>query len=169
MSDSRPPQNLSPQQGSIAQSLSRPPNPPGPNAPRPVIPSPMQNNPLTPPGPPPQAQPPKPVVDDDEPIELVEGEDEAPMNTSRIKAFGVAEMAHRSGNWKRQTSVNSTGAVRVRTFHGRLSDQGLEYLDNAINEWMDNTPNIEIKFVTSTVGLYDGKIKEPALILNIWY
>jgi hypothetical protein len=42
-------------------------------------------------------------------------------------------------------------------------------MDDKINEWLDGHPEIEIKNVTSTVGLYDGKIKEPALILNVWY
>ena len=62
-----------------------------------------------------------------------------------------------------------TGAVRMKSFHGRLSDNGLEYLDNSVNEWLDAHPEVEVKFVTSTVGLYDGKIKELALILNVWY
>ena len=33
-----------------------------------------------------------------------------------------------------------------------------------VNQWIDGHPEVEIKFVTSTVGLYEGKIKEPALI-----
>jgi hypothetical protein len=104
----------------------------------------------------------------DEPIELVD--DEAETATKKtIRSFGVAESKHRDQNWKRTSHITNTGAMRMRSFHGRLSEQGLEYLDHSVNEWLDGHPEIEVKFVTSTVGMFEGKIKEPALILNIWY
>ncbi|MGH7213451.1 MAG: hypothetical protein ACREIT_01525 [Tepidisphaeraceae bacterium] len=86
----------------------------------------------------------------------------------KIRAFGVAE-GHKAHEWKRQVNKTGAGAVRIRSFHGRLSDQGLDYMDDAINEWLEKHPEIEVKFVTSTVGLFDGKIKELAIILNVWY
>ena len=91
-------------------------------------------------------------------------------NASKIKAFGVgmSDKAHLT-KFNRQPTVNGFGACRVRTFHGRLSDEGLAYMDDKINEWLDTHPEIEVKFTTSTVGLYDGKMKEPALILNVWF
>jgi hypothetical protein len=88
---------------------------------------------------------------------------------NRIRAFGIAGASNTSADWKRPAHVNKTGAVRVRSFHGRLSDQGMEYLDHSVNEWLDKHPDIEVKFVTSNVGLFEGKLKEPALILNVWY
>jgi hypothetical protein len=45
----------------------------------------------------------------------------------------------------------------------------LEYLDNAVNEWLDANPDVEVKFVTPTVMTFEGKIREAALVLNIWY
>jgi hypothetical protein len=57
----------------------------------------------------------------------------------------------------------------VKTFHGKYSDQGMEHLDDVINEWLDNHPEVEVKFVTSTVNVFEGKIREPALVLNLWY
>jgi hypothetical protein len=71
--------------------------------------------------------------------------------------------------FKRKTNVLGTGAIRVKSFHGRLSEQGLDYLDHAINEWLDNHADIEIKNISSSVGMFDGKMKEPAVILNLWY
>lgn len=71
--------------------------------------------------------------------------------------------------WKRQTVINGTGACRVKSFRGKYSDQGLEHLDDTINEWLDAHPDVEIKFVTSTVDLFEGKVREPALVLNLWY
>ncbi len=102
----------------------------------------------------------------EEPIEL-EADDVAAPTKSKIVAFG--DVTHTTHNWKRPTHRNQTGAVRVRSFHCRLSEQGLDYMDHAINEWLENHPDIEIKFTSSVVGLFDGKIKEPALILNLWY
>jgi hypothetical protein len=107
----------------------------------------------------------RPVISE-EPIEL-EADDVAAPTKSKIVAFG--EVAHTSHSWKRPTHKNQTGAVRVRSFHCRLSEQGLEYMDHAINDWLENHPDIEIKFTSSVVGQFDGKIKEPALILNLWY
>jgi hypothetical protein len=45
----------------------------------------------------------------------------------------------------------------------------VEYLDQIINDWLEHHADIEIKFVTSTIGMWDGKLKEPTLILNVWY
>ena len=45
----------------------------------------------------------------------------------------------------------------------------MEYLDNAINEWLDANPDIEVKFVTPVVNVFEGKIRENALVLNVWY
>jgi hypothetical protein len=117
----------------------------------------------------------------EEPISLV---DEAPAPTpgpatagappaapapSKIQAFGVRALSHVNESFKRAPNLNKTGAVRVRSFHGRLSEQGLEFMDHLINEWLDNHADVEIKFVTSTTGIFDGKMKEPAVILNVWY
>jgi hypothetical protein len=110
-----------------------------------------------------------------EPITLVE--DHAATATAahmgppppkKILAFGPADV-HKKHDWKRIPHKSGTGAIRVRTFHGKYSEQGMEYLDNAINEWLDANPDIEIKFVTPTVSVFEGKIREPALVLNIWY
>jgi hypothetical protein len=38
-----------------------------------------------------------------------------------------------------------------------------------INEWLDDHPEIEVKFVTQTVHVFEGKIREPALVMNVWY
>ncbi|MGH7179563.1 MAG: hypothetical protein ACREJC_19465 [Tepidisphaeraceae bacterium] len=107
--------------------------------------------------------------DDSDPIALVDdGSEEAVPASKKIKAFGP-ESHRREHHWKRQAQVTGQGAVRVRSFHGKYSDQGMEYLDEAINEWLDNHPEVEVKFVTSTVAVFEGKIREPALVLNLWY
>jgi hypothetical protein len=104
-----------------------------------------------------------------EPIGLVdEGQADGPAKT--ITAVGgITSTSVRKSNWRRQPNLTHTGAVRLRTFHGKLSREGLEYLDNQVNEWLDAHPDVEIKNVTSTVGTFEGKIRELALVLNIWY
>ena len=87
----------------------------------------------------------------------------------KIVAFG-SDVAHASQRqWKRPLHSTGTGATRVKSFHGKYSEQGLEYLDNAINAWLDSNMDVEVKFVTSTVMTFEGKIREPALVLNVWY
>ena len=48
-------------------------------------------------------------------------------------------------------------------------DQGLEYLDDAINHFIDEHPEVDVKNVTTTIGMFDGKFKDFALIVNLWY
>ena len=108
----------------------------------------------------------------EEPLEL-EAE-EAPTSHSaephKSKIHGITSTAALAQHsYKRPTHYNKTGAVRMRTFHCRLSEQGVEYLDQIINDWLEAHPDIEVKFVTSTIGMWDGKLKEPTLILNVWY
>jgi hypothetical protein len=103
-----------------------------------------------------------------DPIGLVD-EAEDVDTASKIKAFGVAGIGGRRDRFQRTPINTGTGACRMRSFHGKLSDQGLEYLDNAVNEWLDLHPEVDVKFVTSTVGVFEGKIREPALVLNLWY
>ena len=123
----------------------------------------------------------KPLVDkvrlEDDPIELADDDVNAPpipgvkpgdSIAKKIVAFG-AETKTFSENWKRPTIKSGTGACRVKSFHCKYSDEGLRYLDNSINVWLDAHPDVEIKFVTSTVNQFEGKIREPALVLNLWY
>lgn len=109
-----------------------------------------------------------PTEEELEPIGLVEDlQADAPAKS--ITAVGGGGATHRKSNWRREPNLTHTGAVRLRTFHGKLSREGLEYLDNQVNEWLDAHPEVEIKNVTSTVGTFEGKIRELALVLNIWY
>jgi hypothetical protein len=105
------------------------------------------------------------AIDDD----LMTGEGAAAVAAHRkIVAVGEAGR-HIDEHLKRPTTKTGTGATRVKSFHGKYSDEGLRYLDHAINVWLDDHPDFEVKFVTSTVMTFEGKIREPALVLNVWY
>ena len=84
----------------------------------------------------------------------------------KITAFGK-EKRHEE-KWSRTPNINGTGAIHVKTFHGKLTDDALAYMDQQINEWLDSHPEYEVKFVTSTVGVLSGKTKEPHVISQIW-
>ncbi len=71
--------------------------------------------------------------------------------------------------FKRSLMPDSPFANRIRTFHARLSDKAIEYMDEQINEWLDKHPEINIKFTNTTVGIVEGKKNEPHLIVSIWY
>jgi hypothetical protein len=103
-----------------------------------------------------------------DPIELIDEKEAQVAAAHKIKAFGSETVRHDHAS-KRKLNTNGTGATRVRSFHGKYSDQGLEFLDHLINEWLDAHTDVEVKFVTSTVGVFEGKIREPALVLNLWY
>ncbi len=102
-----------------------------------------------------------------EPINLIADQDASA--ESKIKALAANVGSVRRETFSRKAAMNGNGSCRVRSFHGRLSTQGLEYMDNQINEWLDHNPDVEVKFVTSVTGIFEGKMREPAVILNLWY
>lgn len=124
------------------------------------------------------------VVLDDDSIALDDGVATAPAAGSSVagaskagdgaasptkKITFSADTMGRQRNWKRKPHFGGTGACRVKTFHGKCSDQGMEYLDDAINAFLDEHPDIEVKQVQSNVAMFDGKFKDFALIVNVWY
>lgn len=87
----------------------------------------------------------------------------------KIQAFNQALGGKKhTESWKRKTNVNGTGATHVKTFHCKLNSESVEYMDQQINQWLDEHPDYEVKFVSSTVGEWTGKIKEPAMVVSVW-
>ncbi len=106
----------------------------------------------------------------------LEPEDEAPPanGTSKIRAFGQGgiasgKSAHDTSHLHRQVVESSAVATRCRTFHAKLNDASLSYMDNLINEWADANPDVGIKFATSCIGVVEGKHAEPHLIVTLFY
>ena len=116
---------------------------------------------------PPQPAADDPIAMDEELAELDEAPKPAGNPVSKIK-FGP-DIGHKKHDWKRKPHVTGTGAIRVKSFHAKYSEQGVEHMDDMINEWIDGNPEIEVKFVTQTVHVFEGKIREPALVMNVWY
>jgi len=90
---------------------------------------------------------------------------------AKIRAFDqklAAGGPRGDDHWVRKPVATGTGAMHVKSFHCKLTGESLEFLDKQINDWLDAHPNYEVKFVSSTVGEWLGKLKEPNLILQVW-
>ena len=72
--------------------------------------------------------------------------------------------------FKRKLTPGAGGATRCRIFHAKLTDGALSFMGDTINDWLDEHPDIAIKHVTSTIGIFEGKVHaEPNLILSLFY
>lgn len=80
---------------------------------------------------------------------------------------GVGEV--REQQLRRPLLKGSPNATRCRTFHCKLADGPMAYLNEQINEWVDGNDDIEIKFATSTIGVVEGKHVDPHLIVTVFY
>ncbi len=113
-------------------------------------------------------------AEEDEPIDLVDVEiDEATGTQTQIKAFGRGARAsardlRHEDVLKRPLNVTGQGATRTRTFHSKLNDAALALMDQAINEWADSG-EVEIKSVSTCVGIFTGKKPESHLLVTVCY
>jgi hypothetical protein len=143
----------------------------------PAHPLPAPDAPLTPGGQPAQPQPqpiPRPVPPptvgpSPAPIPRPATPPVAGEDKPKIQAFNQALGGQRKAeSWKRKPNADGTGATHVKTFHAKLNSEAVAFLDEQINQWLDEHPELEVKFVNSTVGEWQGKLKEPALIVSVW-
>ena len=102
---------------------------------------------------------------DEAPLPVAESSAPAGM-TPQIRAIG--ERSRHEDEWTRTPNTTGTGAIHVKTFHAKLTDDALRYMDQTVNEWLDAHPQYEVKFVNSSVGILTGKLKEPHLIVQVW-
>ena len=70
--------------------------------------------------------------------------------------------------FKRPLNNTGSGATRCRIFTAKLSADPILVMENNINDWIDND-EIEVKFISQTVGTMEGKRKEDNLIVTVWY
>lgn len=128
-----------------------------------------------------QPKKPKPPPDDlslddtlpldlgDEPVPVARPAAETGGAGNKIRTFEQKLGAGRhEDKWARTPNVTGAGAIHMKSFHCRLTGDSLEFLDQQINEWLDAHPQYEVKMVTTSVGMWSGKLKEPNLIVNVW-
>ena len=103
------------------------------------------------------------------PVEPEADEEPRVEPSKKIHMFGGGTGLETKHDFKRTLNKTGQGATRIRIFHSKLSDSGLLYIEEQINEWLDANPDVEIKFTSSTVGVLEGKRAEPNLIMSVWY
>lgn len=88
----------------------------------------------------------------------------------KIQAFEQKLGARRhEDTWNRTPNSPGTGAIHVKTFHCKLNDDAIQFLDQQVNEWLDAHPQYEVKMATTNVGEWTGKLgKESHLIVTVW-
>lgn len=107
----------------------------------------------------------------DETLSLVGAEESSVTGTSKIRSFdrdGALSGEHKD-SFKRPLTPHDEPATRVRTFHGKLTEAGLAHMDDLINKWIDSHPDVFIKSSSSAVGTFEGKTKEPHLLVTLFY
>lgn len=67
------------------------------------------------------------------------------------------------------SAMGGIGARHVRTFHAKLSEGAVHHLDEQVNTWLEQHPEIVIKYATTTVGVWEAKHAEPNLIMTLFY
>ena len=70
--------------------------------------------------------------------------------------------------FRRPLNVDGSGATRCKIFHSKIADAPLKVMEHHINEWLDSD-KVEAKFVSTCVGVLQGKSSEPNVIITIWY
>ena len=112
--------------------------------------------------------------EDLETIALVDDEPEKEQQPSATQVRGMSETQLGVGTFdvsglNRAPEPDNPCATRCRTFHAKLNDGAIAYMNREINEWVDGSENIRIKFVTSIIGVYEGKRADPHLIITLFY
>ena len=108
----------------------------------------------------------------DQTLSLVSEEEVSSSGPSKIRSFARGDAfadAHAETDFKRPLAGPNEPATRCRTFHGKLTQPGLAHMDDQINEWLDSHPDLFIKNSASTVGIFEGKSKEPHLLVTMFY
>lgn len=123
---------------------------------------------------------PEPIPIDPDDLESAEEEEEEELeplaledddgedHSHLIQQFGAGLGAKTDKQYKRPLNLTGQGATRCKVFHSRIADGPITYMEEQINEWLDNN-DVEVKYVSQTVGVWEGKKSEPNLIVSLWY
>lgn len=113
-------------------------------------------------------------LEEDEPekkseeLEAIEIEAGQPSDEPAKQIRRFEKTDERQDNWKRVPNKTDSGATHVRTFVSKLRLDAIEHCDEQVNQWLDDHPEYEVKFVSSSIGVLVGKIKEEAIFMSVW-
>ncbi len=83
-------------------------------------------------------------------------------------SFGATASAT-THKFKRHLHHNERGAIRCRIFHAKLNEGALKFMQDQINDWIDDNPDVDIKHMGTNVGVVEGKSAEPHLVVTVFY
>lgn len=109
---------------------------------------------------------------DEAPLAMMDDlEDQNPLEGSQIRQFGtgLGLQGQMREDFQRPLLKDSRNATRCRTFHAKLTDAAIAHLNESINDWVDEHPDIEIKFAMSNIGVVEGKHQDQHLIVTVFY
>jgi hypothetical protein len=118
------------------------------------------------------------VIDLIEPIALGEekAEDaELASSQTKITAFGSDGTAIGAASkkdetaFKRSLQPDKSYGTRCRIFHSKLNDGAIAFMTDQINDWIDKNPDVSIKALHTTIGIWEGKHADPNLIVTMIY
>ncbi|MDG2199838.1 MAG: hypothetical protein P8K80_01480 [Phycisphaerales bacterium] len=85
----------------------------------------------------------------------------------KIKVMGPTK--RHEDEWTRTPNTTGIGAIHCRSFFTKLNQDAVAYMDQSINEWLDENPQYEVKFVSSTIGTMRGKVgPQEVMICQVW-
>ncbi|MAB84062.1 MAG: hypothetical protein CMJ24_11620 [Phycisphaerae bacterium] len=85
----------------------------------------------------------------------------------KIKTIGSSKQ--HEDEWLRTPNTTGSGAIHCRSFFTKLNPDSVSYMDQSINEWLDEHPQYEVKFVNSTIGTMQGKLgPQDVMICQVW-
>ncbi len=113
-----------------------------------------------------------PVDEADVAISLIDEDEMATSESRVIRSFASRSTlggARRDDKLRRPLGGPQDAATRCRTFHSKLTDAGLANMDELINDWLDKNEGVYIKNVTSSIGIFEAKTKEPHIFICVFY
>ncbi len=85
----------------------------------------------------------------------------------KIQMIGEAKGSVKK-RWTRTPAPTARGACHSKTFFTKLRPDAIEMLDDQVNQWLEDNPDYEVKFISTSVGEMMGKQREPTLFLSVW-
>ncbi len=65
--------------------------------------------------------------------------------------------------------VSAERISAVKTFFTKLHPGALQFLDDQINGWLKDNPDVHVKHTNITTGDVQAKKTEPNIIVTVWY
>jgi hypothetical protein len=114
--------------------------------------------------------------DADKPIPFESGPDEsgvshAPLDLGGGSAAPAPRVSAPKPQAKKPTQniVPGERITTVKSFFTKLHVNAIPFLDEQINEWLQENPDISIKRTNTVVGEVQAKKTEPNIIITVWY